>query len=256
MTRAEIQKLPRAFADVIRERRRRLKKVKRPQPRHRAKRDFQTARPVNPELRRVRVHPCLEMRRERARVSLIARQPVSLTERHEILMPVQLPDDLLVTGDFSVEIVELAPVQQRNALSGQRLNLPIDRIAKAEVLEPKQIKLARTDSIGFLDQRLRSRRKAGSKRSNGCFGILKTREETRFGAGAKVFEQMIGDRRLIECKQRSERFIGREFDEWRPATSLAESRHPLRGPHAQLVKTRVLKLLQFHRIDLFLRVCY
>jgi hypothetical protein len=30
----------------------------------------------------------------------------------------------------------------------------------------------------------------------------------------------------------------------------------LRGPHAQLVKTRVLKLLQFHRIDLFLRVCY
>ena len=70
-------------------------------------------------------------------------------------MAVQLPNDLFVTGDFGGEVVELAPVLEWGTFSAQWFEVPIDRIAKTEVLESEQVEFSFTDAIGFFDQSLR-----------------------------------------------------------------------------------------------------
>src|SRR5262249_27257412 len=105
-------------------------------------------------LRRICLHPFAKMFGEYVRVSLITVQPIRLAQRHEVLMPIQFPDDLLVADKLGIEIVDLAPMQKRNAFSGYRLKVPLNRIAKTKVLVAKQIKLAFTESICLIDELL------------------------------------------------------------------------------------------------------
>src|SRR5688572_9474813 len=109
---------------------------------------------------------------KRAGITLLASQNVSLTELHEILVPVQFPRDLLVARNAGIEIVELAPVQQRNPFSADRFKMPIDRIAETQVCKSKQIKLAFTDAIRLFDDSLRR-----LHLSHGFPEIVKSRKE-------------------------------------------------------------------------------
>jgi len=75
-----------------------LKKLKGPKPEQtRTKSNFQAAGPVDAELRGILIHPSVEMGDERSGVAFIARQPIGLAQRCEILMPVQFPNNLFVT---------------------------------------------------------------------------------------------------------------------------------------------------------------
>src|SRR5205807_1647227 len=67
-----------------------FEEMERPQPSDGAKRNFETARPIDAKLRRVRVHPSVGVRDERLGVSFIARVPVSAPQRYEVLMAAQL----------------------------------------------------------------------------------------------------------------------------------------------------------------------
>ena len=46
------------------------------------------------------------MRDERRRVALIVRVPVRLAQRHEILVPIELPNQLVFPGDPRIEVVD------------------------------------------------------------------------------------------------------------------------------------------------------
>ena len=63
-------------------------------------------------------------------VAFIAGEPVSLAECGEVLVPVQFPGDLLVACNLGVEIVELAPMDERCAFVRGGFELPVDRIAE------------------------------------------------------------------------------------------------------------------------------
>src|SRR4026208_849662 len=92
---------------------------------------------------------------ECVRITGVAAQYVRLAQLHEILMPVQLPRDLLITCNSGVEIVELAPVLDRNSFAAHRLEMPVDWIAETQVFQTQQIELPFADSIGLFDDPLR-----------------------------------------------------------------------------------------------------
>src|ERR1043166_2731323 len=73
-----------------------------PEPRDRAEGDFETAGPVDAELRRVGVHPRFEVGDADARVTFVAGEPVSLAQGLEVLMAIQLTDDLFIAGDKKI----------------------------------------------------------------------------------------------------------------------------------------------------------
>src|SRR5262249_46105337 len=110
------------------------------------------------------------MRDKHARVTLVTGQPVSLAQGLEVLMTIHLPDDLFVNRDLDVEIVELAPVLQRDAFAADWFEVPVDRIAETQILEAEQIEFARDDAIGFLDQPLRALGPTRFERARGLFG--------------------------------------------------------------------------------------
>jgi len=90
---------------------------------------------------------------------------------------IQLPDDLFVARDLDVEIVELAPVPQRDAFAADGLEVPIDWITKTEIFEPKQIEFAGHDAIGFVDQLFRALRPTRFEGTRRLFRRLKTAKE-------------------------------------------------------------------------------
>src|SRR5919197_4186036 len=96
VSRVEIQILERAKKDVAPETRRMPHEIQRPDPGNGAKRQFETARPVDSDLRRIVIHPRREVVRDERRITLVAREQIRLTERHEVLMAVQLPSEFAV----------------------------------------------------------------------------------------------------------------------------------------------------------------
>ena len=53
-------------------------------------------------------------------------------------MTVELPGNLLVSGDIWIEVIESTPVIQRRAFTGDRLQMPINWITKAEIAKSEQ----------------------------------------------------------------------------------------------------------------------
>src|SRR5215471_12255853 len=130
MSGIEIKKLADLQENLRRERRGVLEEVKCPQPRYRAKRHFKTAGPIDAQLRRILVHPGIDVGRKRLRITFIAGKPICLTESDEILMPVEFPGDLLVAEKLRVQIIQTTPVDQWSALPCDRLEMPIHRSSK------------------------------------------------------------------------------------------------------------------------------
>ena len=65
---------------------------------------------------------------------------------------VQLPRYFLITGNLRIEVTDLAPVNERSSLARRRIETPVDRIAKAQVVKAKQIETASDRSLGALEQ--------------------------------------------------------------------------------------------------------
>ena len=50
------------------------------------------------------------------RIMLITGQPISLAQSDKVLMTIQLPNDLLVTKELCIQIIQAAPMNQRCTL--------------------------------------------------------------------------------------------------------------------------------------------
>src|SRR5678809_1155487 len=102
------------------------------------------------------VHPRFDLANDLARIAFIAREPVRASERYEILVTVELPDQLVVADQGRVEIIDSTPVNRRGALRSERLEVPIDGpIMKILVAEKIESTLAngvsrRDDALDFV----------------------------------------------------------------------------------------------------------
>ena len=129
-----------------------------------------------------------QLRQQAAGESLIARERVGLRERDEVLMPVQLPDELVISDHFEVEVRKPAPVDERRAPSRQRIELPVDRITEREVTVAEEIEPAGQRPLRGADERFGIRRPECSKRC-GCLARLVHGREDGGRAGAKPPEE-------------------------------------------------------------------
>src|SRR5690606_30254236 len=97
-----------------------------------ADRDLERAAPVRASEVRALPHPALEQLAERIDVSAIAGQPISLRERDELEMPVELPQVLDVADEAGIAMVERLAVGKRRGRSRQRIGTPLRRKAERE----------------------------------------------------------------------------------------------------------------------------
>ena len=107
--------------------------MKRPNPRNRPKRDFQTAEPINAESGRILLHPAFDVPRESRRVAFFAGQAISQPKREKMLMTIEFPNDFFVAGFRRIEFVKLFPVLERQVFARQRLEMPVNRRPEIEI---------------------------------------------------------------------------------------------------------------------------
>src|SRR6267142_6663910 len=125
------------------------------------------------------------MRNERSGVAFIARQPVSLTQRCEILVAVQFPDNLFVTDNVRIEIVQTAPMRRLCPLARNRLELPINWITKIKIAQAKQIETSSENAVRLLKDSLFRSGPATSQLGGSVFSISKSGEEVWLFAAAE-----------------------------------------------------------------------
>src|SRR5690606_33244268 len=112
-----------------------------------ANRDLERAAPVRTSEIRALAHPALEQRADRIEVSAIARQPIRLCERHELEMPIELPQVLDVADEPAVAMIERLAVRERRGNSRQRIGVPLRRKAEREAA-PEEREQAPTNVVG------------------------------------------------------------------------------------------------------------
>src|SRR5260370_42684467 len=81
-----------------------------PHPGESAKRDLESARPVDPTLKRVLLEPAFELARNLDQEILPSRQQVGLGQQDQVLMAVEFPNNLVVARLGGVEIGNAAKV--------------------------------------------------------------------------------------------------------------------------------------------------
>src|SRR5436190_1293176 len=96
--------LPEAFGEAVRQ------QVMNPDPGERAETDFERARPIDPSMQRILIEPTFDLPVNLFREIGAARQNVRLRQQDKMLVPVQLPDDLVIAGARGVEIRNAAEV--------------------------------------------------------------------------------------------------------------------------------------------------
>ena len=86
------------------------RQVVNPDPGERAERHLEGAGPVDAALERVRLHPAFPLRKGVVQKLRPARQPPRLREQNQVLMPIDLPDDLVVARARGIEVRNAAEV--------------------------------------------------------------------------------------------------------------------------------------------------
>src|SRR5215472_368264 len=66
-------------------------------------------------------------------------------------MAIQFPNDFLVADQLGIEIIELAPMDRWRAFFRGRLEMPIDRLAKAKPAKAQEIKLPFNDVVSSVN---------------------------------------------------------------------------------------------------------
>ena len=114
------------------ERRRLREQEVRPEPVDGADGGLHRARPVHAESGRVRRHPALPLGDERGGVSRVAREPVGLAESHPLVAARELPDQADVGRAREVQVVDRGVVAKLPVQAGDRVAMPIDRVAEID----------------------------------------------------------------------------------------------------------------------------
>src|SRR5689334_2650510 len=111
-----------------------------------------------------------------SRVSLVSREPIRSPQRDEVLMPVQLPDQLMIADQSGVEVIDSAPVHRRRALGGERLQMPVDRLV-AKSFVPEQIEPPATYRVRAGDNPLCFVRPTSTELADGGLTIVEAGDE-------------------------------------------------------------------------------
>src|SRR6266571_8773406 len=104
-----------------------------PEPRHAAKRGFQTAGPIDSSRIRVLGLPVPPLAQCLVGKAAITREPVGFSQSDQVLMAVQFPCDLAVANFREVQISNFVKCLPRSPLSVDCIQMPIDRLAVVKV---------------------------------------------------------------------------------------------------------------------------
>src|SRR5579872_2169195 len=100
-----------------------------PDPGERAKRDLEGARPIHAALEGILCEPAFQLPADLVEKLLSSGQPVGLRQQHQVLMPVQLPNYLVIANAREIEIRYQPEITQSTLL-------PMDVIAPPVNLRP------------------------------------------------------------------------------------------------------------------------
>ena len=113
------------------------------------------------------------MRDKGFRILFIARKPVSTPQSDEVLVAVKFPDDLLVTKQIRVEIIQATPVNDWRAFACDWFQMPVDWSSEAEITKAQKVKGAVCDAVGLLDDLVFSIGPTASQFADSCLRIIK-----------------------------------------------------------------------------------
>jgi hypothetical protein len=88
-------------------------------------------------------------------------------------MTIQLPNDLSIASFVSVKIVQTTPVNQRGTLTGDGVEMPINWIAKTQILKTKQSESPFANLISSIDHVSRKTFPPFSQRTRGLLAVKK-----------------------------------------------------------------------------------
>src|SRR5205814_1546861 len=113
----------------------------------------------------VAAHPRLHVRNYRLGVPFVPCQPIGLAERDQPLMAIELADDFRIADRCVIVRIERRPVAHWRVLSGNRIEVPVDRIAKAETSIAEEIEASTTKLVGRSHDCVGMRRESGRNHS-------------------------------------------------------------------------------------------
>src|SRR6266566_8629165 len=151
MAPVQVEKPERTEQDGIGQARRCFEEIQTPDPRDRAESHLEAARPIHADLGGIGVHPGHEVLDERRRVAFIVCVPVRLAERHEVLMTIELPNELVFPGDFGVEVIDPTPMATLDSCPRDRITVPIDRSTTVQARAAEQVELPTTHLVSEFD---------------------------------------------------------------------------------------------------------
>src|SRR5579863_563321 len=107
-------------------------KVIQPNPGKRPKSDFKGAAPVDSVQERILLPPGGQLTFRLAQILVAAREPERLRQNHQVLVPVQLPDDLVIPGALEIQIRNPGGIGETGGLVVNRVAAPFDLVAKVQ----------------------------------------------------------------------------------------------------------------------------
>ena len=133
--------------------------VKRPQPRQGSQRELEHARPVHAEQGRIAFEPARELVETMVSVLRLTSQPVRAAQHQPVLVPIQLPDDLVVAAG-GIQVWHAGPEDVRRAPIVNRVVVPFESspTVEAEAAIAKQVVVPRQHTIGTRGCLRRARR--------------------------------------------------------------------------------------------------
>jgi hypothetical protein len=115
-------------------------------------------------MERIFVHPTRELGTDFVQISGVSGQQVGLRQNHQVLMPVQLPNDFVIAGMLCVEEPNTAKVDQSSLDAPQIIPAPMDLGAGIDG-PAKDRKPVRADVFRKADYFLSVRGSAGQSHS-------------------------------------------------------------------------------------------
>jgi len=106
-------------------------------------------------------------------------------------MTIQLPNDLSIASFVSVKVVQTTPVNQWGTLTGDRVEMPINWIAKTQILKTKQSESPFANLVSSIDHVSRKTFPPFSQRTRGLLAVKKAAEETSLLCQPEIFTKLV-----------------------------------------------------------------
>ena len=151
--------------------------VPHPKPRQAPERHFKRTSPIHADRVGVLLLPVVPKRQQLRDELLPPGQPVRLRQRGQPLLPVQLPDDLVVADLLEVEESDLVPGPAGRALGVYGVELPVHFRSVVQGVEAQDVEAVLRDPPRLLDDAVRLFREALAQRLDNLGHVCRGKEE-------------------------------------------------------------------------------